>query len=48
MNAMEIHNYEEMYAAIITLGLIGLSLYITLDQLEIYLCPWKHKQKNNP
>ena len=41
MNAMETRNYEDMYAAIITLGLLGIGFYILLDRIERKACPWK-------
>lgn len=38
---MEVRNYEEMYAAILTLAAIGIIAYIALDIAERKLCPWK-------
>ncbi|MGN0947831.1 MAG: ABC transporter permease [Megasphaera sp.] len=43
MNRMEIRNYEEMYAAILTLAAIGIIAYIALDKAEGKLCPWRHR-----
>ncbi|MBQ6447001.1 MAG: ABC transporter permease subunit [Bacillus sp. (in: Bacteria)] len=36
-------NYEEMFAGIVTLGCIGLLLFILLDKLELKVTPWNHK-----
>lgn len=36
-------NYEEMFAGIVTLGCIGLLLFIILDKLELKVTPWNHK-----
>jgi NitT/TauT family transport system permease protein len=33
--------YAEMYAAILTLSLLGLALFILTDLLEALLCPWR-------
>jgi NitT/TauT family transport system permease protein len=33
--------YPEMYAAIMTLSILGLTLFALLDILEFVLCPWK-------
>ena len=41
MNRMEVRNYGEMYAAILTLAFIGIILYSLLDVAERKLCPWK-------
>lgn len=41
MNRMEVRNYEEMYAAILTLAAIGIIAYMALDIAERKLCPWK-------
>lgn len=38
---MEVRNYEEMYAAILTLAAIGIIAYMALDIAERKLCPWK-------
>ena len=41
-------NYVEMFGGILTLGLIGVFLYIILDKLEEYSAPWsKEVQKYN-
>ena len=34
--------YTEMYAAILTLSILGLLLFILTDLLERILCPWKN------
>jgi len=36
-------NYEEMFAGIVTLGCIGLLLFILLDKLELKVTPWNNK-----
>lgn len=36
-------NYEEMFAGIVTLGCIGLLLFILLDKLELIMTPWNYK-----
>ena len=41
MNRMEVRNYEEMYAAILTLAAIGIIAYMALDIAERKFCPWK-------
>ena len=41
MNRMDVRNYEEMYAAILTLAAIGIIAYMALDIAERKLCPWK-------
>jgi NitT/TauT family transport system permease protein len=33
--------YAEMYAAILTLSLLGLLLFFLTDALELFLCPWQ-------
>lgn len=33
--------YDEMFAAVIAMGLMGLALYLLLDWLEWLACPWK-------
>jgi len=35
--------YTEMYAAIMALSLLGLSLFIITDALEFILCPWRRR-----
>lgn len=36
-------NYEEMFAGIVTLGCIGLLLFILLDKIESTVTPWNNK-----
>ena len=36
-------NYLEMYAGIIVLSLLGLSLFSFLDFIEMRICRWQHK-----
>ena len=33
--------YREMYAAILTLSLLGFILFIFMDMLEQFICPWR-------
>lgn len=42
MDALSRMNYEEMFAGIIAMGLMGLFLYLLLDQAEKVLCSWIH------
>ncbi len=41
INAWARINYEEMFAGIIGLSLIGLMLYVIVDLLERQICKWK-------
>lgn len=34
-------NYSAMYAGIIAMSLLGISLTLLINRLEIYFCPWK-------
>ncbi len=40
-NGSTLFNYPAMYAGIVTLSLMGLVLYFTVDWLERKLCPWQ-------
>ena len=40
-NGSTLFNYPAMYAGIVALSLMGLSLYFTVDWLERRLCPWQ-------
>lgn len=40
-NGSTLFNYPAMYAGIVTLSLMGLVLYFTVDWLERRLCPWQ-------
>ena len=40
LNSMSRMNYEEMFAGIIAMGLMGFSLYLVLDLAEKKLCAW--------
>lgn len=40
-NGSTLFNYPAMYAGIVTLSLMGLILYFTVDWLERKLCPWQ-------
>ncbi|ABO51284.1 binding-protein-dependent transport systems inner membrane component [Desulforamulus reducens MI-1] len=42
MDSLSRMNYEEMFAGIIAMGLMGFFLYILLDQAEKILCSWIH------
>ena len=33
--------YDEMFSAIIAMGILGLILYFILEKLEKFLCPWR-------
>ncbi|MFZ7103656.1 MAG: ABC transporter permease [Peptococcaceae bacterium] len=41
MDAFSRMAYEEMFAGIMAMGLLGFILYYLLDKLEKKLCPWK-------
>lgn len=40
MDSLSRMNYEEMFAGIIAMGLMGFFLYILLDKIEKKLCSW--------
>lgn len=40
MDSLSRMNYEEMFAGIIAMGLMGFFLYVLLDQTEKILCSW--------
>lgn len=40
MDSMSRMNYEDMFAGIIGMGLMGFLLYLVLDKVEKLLCPW--------
>jgi NitT/TauT family transport system permease protein len=42
LNSMSRMNYEEMFAGIIAMGLMGFILYLLLDLAEKNLCAWIH------
>lgn len=42
MDSLSRMNYEEMFAGIIAMGLMGFFLYIVLDKMEKLLCGWVH------
>jgi NitT/TauT family transport system permease protein len=42
MDSLSRMNYEEMFAGIIAMGLMGLLLYLILDVTEKNLCAWLH------
>lgn len=42
MDSLSRMNYEEMFAGIIAMGLMGFFLYILLDKMEKMLCSWVH------
>jgi len=35
--------YPEMYAAILALSLLGLLLFIVIDLMEYFICPWQER-----
>jgi NitT/TauT family transport system permease protein len=41
-NGSTLFNYPAMYAGIVALSLMGLSLYFSVDWLEHRLCPWQY------
>lgn len=43
--AMNERNYENMYAAILFLGILGSVLYLSLGVLERKLCKWKYSDE---
>ncbi|MDD4239426.1 MAG: ABC transporter permease [Desulfotomaculaceae bacterium] len=42
MDSLSRMNYEEMFAGIIAMGLMGFFLYVILDKMEKVLCGWVH------
>lgn len=42
MDSLSRMNYEEMFAGIIAMGLMGFFLYLILDKAEKKLCAWMH------
>ncbi len=42
MDAWSRVEYREMYAAIVTLSLFGLGLFVAADALEAWICRWRH------
>jgi NitT/TauT family transport system permease protein len=43
-NCMDRRNYEEMYAAIVMLALMGTILYALIGMVEKQACKWKFLQ----
>lgn len=43
MDSLSRMNYQEMFAGIIAMGLMGFVLYVILDQAEKVLCGWLHQ-----
>lgn len=43
MDAQARVHYGDLYAAIIVMGSLGVVLYVALDLLEKWLCPWKRE-----
>lgn len=41
LDAWSRYSYHDMFAGIIALSLLGFIIYMALDGLERYLCPWK-------
>lgn len=44
MDAWSVINYPKMYAGIVILSFVGLILFIFIDYLELYFCPWQPKK----
>ncbi|ATW26553.1 ABC transporter permease [Candidatus Formimonas warabiya] len=42
MDSLSRMNYEEMFAGIIAMGLMGFFLYLLLDKAEKMVCTWMH------
>ncbi|WP_066635182.1 ABC transporter permease [Desulfolucanica intricata] len=42
LDAWSRYNYGEMFAGIIAMSLLGFIIYIVLDFLERWTCPWKY------
>jgi NitT/TauT family transport system permease protein len=40
-------NYEEMFSGIISLGFIGLLMFMLLDKLEVHFTPWTNKKRRS-
>lgn len=40
-------NYVEMYGGILVMSLLGVTLFIIIDLLEIILCPWNREKRRN-
>lgn len=45
LNGSTLLNYRAMYAGVLAMSLLGLSLYFAVDWLERQLCPWKFMEK---
>ena len=51
MHAIRVHQpggpealrYEQMYAGVVAMSLLGLALYFVVDGLERRLCPWRQE-----
>lgn len=41
LNGSTLFNYPAMYAGVIAMSILGLSLYFSIDWLERALCPWQ-------
>lgn len=44
LNGSTLFKFPAMYAGIVAMGILGLGLYIAIDQFEKYLCPWLNVQ----
>ncbi len=42
LNGNTLFNYPAMYAGVVAMSLLGLSMYFAVDWLERRLCPWKY------
>lgn len=47
MDAQSRVDYGDLYAAIIVMGTLGVLLYVLLDLLEKWLCPWKRETERS-
>ncbi len=44
MDSMGMFNYSRMFAGIIGMGLLGLSIYLVIDVIESFLCKWRYEK----
>jgi NitT/TauT family transport system permease protein len=45
LNGSTMFNYPAMYAGIVAMSLLGMSLYFSVDWMERWLCPWLKGQE---
>ena len=41
LNGSTLFNYPAMYAGVLAMSILGLSLYFSVDRLERRICPWR-------